>query len=108
VRDGAAHDPAAHDRNRRSIDHGRTIAPSDLDLLGPNGACGTPGKEGGTHAFPPSHLAVPGHRAREWTAVGQTELEVICETARCLREIREGRVLERHAGFTQSRLSPTG
>jgi hypothetical protein len=33
-----------------------------------------------------------GHRAQEWTAVGQTELEVIREMARCLRLIREGRV----------------
>jgi len=33
-----------------------------------------------------------GHRTHEWTAVGQTELEVVREMARCLREIGEGRV----------------
>jgi len=35
-----------------------------------------------------------GHRTHEWTATGQTELEVVREMARCLREIREGRVPE--------------
>ena len=33
-----------------------------------------------------------GHRSREWTAVGQTEIECVCEMARCLREISEGGV----------------
>ncbi len=31
-----------------------------------------------------------GRRTREWTAVAQSELEVVSEMARCLREIREG------------------
>jgi hypothetical protein len=35
-----------------------------------------------------------GHRAHEWTAVGQTEVEVVREMARCLREIGEGWVPE--------------
>jgi hypothetical protein len=30
-------------------------------------------------------------RTREWTAVAQTELDVVREMARCLREINEGR-----------------
>jgi hypothetical protein len=33
-----------------------------------------------------------GKRSREWTAVGPTEVEVVQEMARCLREISEGRV----------------
>ena len=35
-----------------------------------------------------------GRRTHEWTAVGQTELGVVREMGRCLREIREGRVPE--------------
>ena len=33
-------------------------------------------------------------RTREWTAVAQSELEVVREMARCLRLIRDGRVPE--------------
>ena len=33
-----------------------------------------------------------GLRSREWTAVGITEVACLREMARCLREIREGRV----------------
>jgi hypothetical protein len=33
-----------------------------------------------------------GVRSREWTAVGATEVEVLREMARCLREIGAGRV----------------
>jgi len=31
-------------------------------------------------------------RSREWTAVGETEVECVREMARCLREIGNGRV----------------
>jgi len=31
-----------------------------------------------------------GPRSKEWTAIGQTELEVVIEMARCLSVIREG------------------
>lgn len=33
-----------------------------------------------------------GRRSREWTAVGQTEVECVREMARSLREIGNGRV----------------
>jgi hypothetical protein len=42
-----------------------------------------------------------GHRAQEWTAVGQTELEVIREMARCLRVIGEGLVPKRRGGMEE-------
>ena len=32
-----------------------------------------------------------GHRSRAWTAVAPTEVRVVREMARCLREIGEGR-----------------
>lgn len=35
-----------------------------------------------------------GHRSRAWTAVVASELDVVREVARCLGEIREGRVPE--------------
>ena len=44
------------------------------------------------YAFDPSEQARAGVRSREWTAVAPTELEVIHELARFLREIREGRM----------------
>jgi hypothetical protein len=34
--------------------------------------------------------AQAGHRAHEWEAVAQSELDVVREMARCLRRIREG------------------
>lgn len=43
-------------------------------------------------AFDPSEKAIVGVRTREWTAVAPTEVEVVLEMARCLREIVEGRV----------------
>ncbi|MDP8904040.1 MAG: hypothetical protein M3N29_01765 [Chloroflexota bacterium] len=43
------------------------------------------------YAFDQSERAVVGRRRREWTAVGPTELGVVLEMARCLREISEGR-----------------
>ncbi len=43
------------------------------------------------YAFDPSERPVVGLRSREWTAIGSTELEVVAEMARCLRELREGR-----------------
>ena len=39
------------------------------------------------YAFDTRERAKAGHRSREWTAVGQSELEVVREMARCLREI---------------------
>jgi hypothetical protein len=33
-----------------------------------------------------------GYRTHEWTAVAASEVEVVREMARCLREIGEGRV----------------
>ncbi len=43
------------------------------------------------YAFDPSERPVVGLRSREWTAIGSSELEVVAEMARCLREIKEGR-----------------
>ncbi|MDP8905504.1 MAG: hypothetical protein M3N29_09390 [Chloroflexota bacterium] len=43
------------------------------------------------YAFDPAERAVVGKRKREWMAVAQTEEGVVCEMARCLREIGEGR-----------------
>ncbi len=43
------------------------------------------------YAFDPSERPVVGLRSREWTAIGSSELEVVVEMARCLREIKEGR-----------------
>ncbi len=42
------------------------------------------------YAFDTRERPKAGHRSREWTAVAQTELEVVREMARCLRLIREG------------------
>ena len=42
------------------------------------------------YAFDPSERPVVGLRSREWTAVGSSELEVVVEMARCLREIGAG------------------
>ena len=44
------------------------------------------------YAFDPAERARVGVRSREWTATAATEVEVVRELARCLREIREGRV----------------
>jgi len=43
------------------------------------------------YAFDPSERPKVGLRSREWTAIGSSELEVVVEMARCLREIGEGR-----------------
>lgn len=50
------------------------------------------GASGLMYAFDPSERPTVGLRNREWTAVGQTEVECVREMARCLREIGEGRV----------------
>ena len=42
------------------------------------------------YAFDTRERAKAGRRQREWTAVGQSELEVVREMARCLGLIREG------------------
>lgn len=44
------------------------------------------------YAFDPRERAKNGLRKREWTAVGQTEEQVIRSMAYCLREIAAGRV----------------
>lgn len=43
------------------------------------------------YAYARSERPRMGQRSREWTAVAGTEVGVVCEMARCLREIREGR-----------------
>ena len=57
---------------------------------------GRPGQRHGgqwaMYAFDTTEKAHIGRRSREWTAVGQTEVECLVEMARCLREINEGRV----------------
>ncbi len=44
------------------------------------------------YAFDPSERPVVGIRKREWQAVAESEEEVVREMARCLRELRKGRV----------------
>jgi hypothetical protein len=44
------------------------------------------------YAFDPTERPVVGARSREWTAVSATEIGVVVEMARCLRELGEGRV----------------
>ena len=46
------------------------------------------------YAFDTRERPKAGHRSREWTAVAGSELQVVRETARCLRLIGEGRVPE--------------
>jgi hypothetical protein len=52
-------------------------------------------RHGGTwaiYAFDQTEKAHIGRRSREWTAVGNTEVECLVEMARCLTEIGQGRV----------------
>lgn len=44
------------------------------------------------YAFDPSERPKVGLRSREWTTVHPTEIGVVREMARCLREIKQGRV----------------
>lgn len=44
------------------------------------------------YAYDTTEKARIGKRSREWTAVGMTQAECVREMARCLREIRAGRV----------------
>ena len=44
------------------------------------------------YAFDPSERPKVGLRSREWTAVGTSELHVLRQMGRCLREISLGRV----------------
>jgi len=44
------------------------------------------------YAFDTSERVKAGHRSREWTAVAPTQIRVVREMARCLREIGAGRV----------------
>ncbi|MEP7360735.1 MAG: hypothetical protein ABI744_04060 [Chloroflexota bacterium] len=57
---------------------------------------GRPGQRHGgqweQYAFDTTEKAHIGKRSREWTAVGQTEVERVREMARCLRDIGEGGV----------------
>ena len=43
------------------------------------------------YAFDPTERPVVGKRAREWTAVGRSELHCLEVKARCLGEIKAGR-----------------
>ncbi len=43
------------------------------------------------YAFDPTERPRVGLRSREWTAVAPTEVGVVREMARCLREIKAGR-----------------
>ena len=42
------------------------------------------------YAYDPSEKLVVGKRSREWTAVGQTELDCLKTMACCLGELKEG------------------
>lgn len=58
---------------------------------------GRPGYDPGRHqwtqyAYDPHERPRVGLRSREWMAVGETELDVLEEMARCLAEINAGRV----------------
>ncbi len=53
------------------------------------------------YAFDPAESAVMGKRKREWTAVAPTELDVLREMARCLRELGEGRAPKYGAHLAQ-------
>ncbi len=57
---------------------------------------GRPGQRQGDtwaqYAFDTTEKASIGRRSREWTAVGQTEVECVREMVRCLREIGNCRV----------------
>jgi len=44
------------------------------------------------YAFDPAERAVVGVRSREWTALATSEEGVVREMARCLGEIKAGRV----------------
>jgi hypothetical protein len=44
------------------------------------------------YAFDPAERPKVGLRSREWTSIAPTEIEVVREMARCLREIAAGRV----------------
>jgi len=45
---------------------------------------------GDVYAFDTTERVAIGKRSREWTAVGQTEVECVREMARCLRILAEG------------------
>lgn len=57
---------------------------------------GRPGQRHGgqraMYAFDTTEKAHIGCRSREWSVVGQTEVECVRDMGRCLREISEGRV----------------
>lgn len=55
------------------------------------------------YAFDPRERPKIGHRSRESTAIAMTEAGVMRETARCLREIAEGRVPKQDVSFPDSR-----
>ena len=46
------------------------------------------------YAFDTRERHKHGRRSREWTAVAQSELDVVREMARCLRQIRERSMAE--------------
>ena len=61
------------------------------DSTPPGWFVGRPGQRYGgqweQYAFDQTEKAHIGKRSREWTAVGETEVECVREMARCLREI---------------------
>lgn len=44
------------------------------------------------YAYDPTERPKAGGRSRDWTAIGRSEIEVVREMARCLREIASGLV----------------
>jgi hypothetical protein len=67
------------------------------DATPPNWYVGRPSYHDERHewvmyAFDQRERPSVGVRSREWTAVAATEVEVLLEMARCLRELGEGRV----------------
>jgi hypothetical protein len=59
---------------------------------------GRPGQRHGgqwaVYAFDTTEKAQVGRRSREWTAIGESEVECVQEMARCLSEIGAGRAPE--------------
>ena len=52
----------------------------------------TSGTSGVLYAYDQREVPKVGVRSPEWTAVGATEVDVLLEMARCLRELGAGRV----------------
>lgn len=63
---------------------------------------GRPGQRHGgqweMYAFDTTEKANIGPRSREWTAVGETEIECVREMVRCLKEIDHGKTPKNESG----------